>query len=73
LSPQIVRDLTEKHIVDTGVQLIKFWLKVGDEEQQRRFEARIEDPLRQWKLSANAYHLLRGYRTRTVVYRVLRR
>ena len=42
----------EKYIVDTGIQLIKFWLEVGDEEQKRRFEARIEDPLRQWKLSA---------------------
>ena len=31
--------------------LIKFWLEVSDEEQKRRFEARIEDPLRQWKLS----------------------
>jgi polyphosphate kinase len=41
----------EKYIVDTGIQLIKFWLEVGDEEQKRRFEARIEDPLRQWKLS----------------------
>ena len=41
----------EKFIVDAGVQLIKFWLEVGDEEQKRRFEARIDDPLRQWKLS----------------------
>jgi polyphosphate kinase 2 (PPK2 family) len=41
----------EKYIVDSGIQLIKFWLEVGDEEQKRRFEARIEDPLRQWKLS----------------------
>jgi len=31
--------------------LFKFWLKVGSEEQERRFKARIEDPLRQWKLS----------------------
>ena len=31
--------------------LVKFWLEVGDKEQKRRFEARIEDPLRQWKLS----------------------
>ena len=30
---------------------MKFWLEVGQEEQQRRFESRIEDPLRQWKLS----------------------
>ncbi len=41
----------EKHIVDNGITLIKYWLEVSDEEQKRRFEARIEDPLRQWKLS----------------------
>ncbi len=41
----------EKYIVDGGIQLIKFWLEVGDKEQKRRFEARINDPLRQWKLS----------------------
>jgi polyphosphate kinase 2 len=41
----------EKYIVSGGIQLIKFWLEVSDEEQARRFEARIEDPLRQWKLS----------------------
>jgi polyphosphate kinase 2 len=41
----------ESHIVRNGIHLIKFWLEVGQEEQQRRFEARIEDPLRQWKLS----------------------
>jgi polyphosphate kinase 2 (PPK2 family) len=41
----------ERYIVDAGIQLIKFWLEVGNDEQKRRFEARIEDPLRQWKLS----------------------
>ena len=41
----------EHDIVDDGIILIKFWLEVGHEEQERRFEARIEDPLRQWKLS----------------------
>jgi polyphosphate kinase len=41
----------ESYIVDAGIMLIKFWLEVGKEEQQRRFEARISDPLRQWKLS----------------------
>src|SRR6266403_5294408 len=44
--------IVEKFVVDSGIQLIKFWLEVGDEEQKRRFEARLEDPLRQWKLSA---------------------
>ena len=41
----------EKYIVDGGVHLIKFWLEVGKDEQERRFQARISDPLRQWKLS----------------------
>ena len=41
----------EKYIVDAGIILIKYWLEVGKKEQQRRFEARINDPLRQWKLS----------------------
>jgi polyphosphate kinase 2 len=41
----------ERNIVRNGIQLIKIWLESGEEEQKRRFEARIEDPLRQWKLS----------------------
>jgi polyphosphate kinase 2 (PPK2 family) len=41
----------EKIIVDGGIHLIKIWLEVGKDEQERRFLARIEDPLRQWKLS----------------------
>ena len=43
--------LMEKQIVDSGIVLIKLWLEVGMKEQERRFRARIEDPLRQWKLS----------------------
>jgi polyphosphate kinase 2 len=41
----------EGHIVHQGIMLVKFWLEVDKEEQQKRFEARIEDPMRQWKLS----------------------
>ena len=41
----------EKYITDGGVKLVKYWLEVGDKEQKRRFEARISDPVRQWKLS----------------------
>lgn len=41
----------EKYIIDAGIILIKVWLEVSDREQKRRFEARMEDPLRQWKLS----------------------
>ena len=42
----------ERYAVDGGLLLIKYWLEVGNEEQERRFQARIDDPLRQWKLSA---------------------
>ena len=42
---------SEHFIVEAGIVLIKLWLEVSNEEQKRRFEARIEDPLRQWKLS----------------------
>jgi polyphosphate kinase 2 len=41
----------EGHILANGIRLIKVWLEVGNEEQERRFKARIQDPLRQWKLS----------------------
>jgi polyphosphate kinase len=41
----------EKYIVDTGIILIKLWLEVGKDEQEKRFAARIDDPMRQWKLS----------------------
>jgi polyphosphate kinase 2 len=46
LCPQI-----EKFLVEGGIILIKLWLDVSHEEQQQRFEARVDDPLRQWKLS----------------------
>lgn len=46
LSPEI-----ERYIVQGGIILIKLWLEVGQEEQERRFFRRISDPLRQWKLS----------------------
>src|SRR4051812_14005713 len=42
----------EEQITDSGIILIKLWLEVGNKEQERRFRARIDDPLRQWKLSA---------------------
>jgi polyphosphate kinase 2 len=43
--------LIEQYFVDAGIILIKYWLEVGPDEQERRFKARIKDPLRQWKLS----------------------
>jgi polyphosphate kinase 2 len=41
----------ERQIVGSGIHLIKLWLEVGQDEQERRMQARIDDPLRQWKLS----------------------
>ena len=46
LCPQI-----ERFLVEGGITLIKIWLEVSNDEQKRRFEARIDDPVRQWKLS----------------------
>jgi len=43
--------LFERWVVNTGILLIKLWLEVGNEEQERRFRARITDPVRRWKLS----------------------
>jgi polyphosphate kinase len=41
----------ERYIVEGGITLIKYWLEVSNDEQERRFLARINDPVRQWKLS----------------------
>lgn len=41
----------EKMLVSSGIQLIKYWFSISDEEQHLRFLGRINDPLKQWKLS----------------------
>jgi polyphosphate kinase 2 len=41
----------ERILMRSGLILIKYWLSISDEEQERRFKARIEDPSKQWKLS----------------------
>jgi polyphosphate kinase 2 len=41
----------ERMLVRSGIKLIKYWLSVSDEEQEHRFQARIHDPMRRWKLS----------------------
>ena len=38
-------------LVEDGIVLLKYWFSVSDEEQERRFQARIDDPTRRWKLS----------------------
>jgi polyphosphate kinase len=41
----------ERLLAEDGIHLIKYWFSVSDAEQERRFEARIDDPMRRWKLS----------------------
>ena len=41
----------ERMLVRSGVILIKYWFSVSDDEQERRFQARIDDPTKRWKLS----------------------
>lgn len=44
-------DRFEHALVDDGITLLKYWLTVSQNEQERRFQSRIDDPLKQWKLS----------------------
>jgi polyphosphate kinase 2 len=50
---QFFRDVPEfeRMLVRSGIQLIKYWFSISDEEQHLRFLGRIHDPLKQWKLS----------------------
>jgi polyphosphate kinase 2 len=41
----------ERLLVDDGIHLLKYWFSVSDEEQERRFRDRVEDPMKRWKLS----------------------
>jgi polyphosphate kinase 2 len=41
----------ERMLIRSGIQIVKYWFSVSDEEQERRFKRRIDDPLRRWKLS----------------------
>jgi polyphosphate kinase 2 len=41
----------ERMLVRSGIQVVKYWFSVSDEEQERRFQARIDDPTKRWKLS----------------------
>ena len=52
----------EHGLDDDGILLIKYWLSISQEEQERRFRERINDPLRQWKLSStDLYSISRWY------------
>jgi polyphosphate kinase 2 len=46
----------EQMLVRSGIKLVKYWFSVADEEQERRFRKRIDDPTRRWKLSPMDLH-----------------
>jgi polyphosphate kinase 2 len=43
--------LFEEMLIRSGIKLIKYWFSVSDDEQERRFQARLADPAKHWKLS----------------------
>ena len=45
----------ERMLVEDGILLRKYWFSVSDEEQQRRFRGRVDDPMRRWKLSTTDF------------------
>ncbi|MEY9951558.1 polyphosphate kinase 2 [Leifsonia sp. EB34] len=46
----------ERLLVEDGLMLFKYWFSVSDDEQQKRFEKRLKDPIRRWKLSETDLH-----------------
>jgi polyphosphate kinase 2 (PPK2 family) len=51
----------ERMLTEDGIIVIKYWFSVSDREQQRRFQARIDDPTKRWKLSAMDLESRRHY------------
>ncbi len=47
----MARTLFEKLLIEDGILLRKYWFSVSDAEQERRFRDRMNDPMKQWKLS----------------------
>ncbi|RDU98993.1 polyphosphate kinase 2 [Trinickia dinghuensis] len=61
----------EKMLVRSGVQILKYWFSITDEEQEIRFQARIHDPLKQWKLSPMDLESRRRWETYTAAKEVM--
>jgi len=51
----------ERLLVEDGILLRKYWFSVSDEEQQRRFQDRVDDPMRRWKLSTTDFESIRRW------------
>ncbi|MEY8876264.1 MAG: polyphosphate kinase 2 [Leptothrix sp. (in: b-proteobacteria)] len=61
----------EKMLVRSGIQIIKYWFSISDDEQHLRFLSRIHDPLKQWKLSPMDLESRRRWEAYTVVKEVM--
>ncbi|WP_244808152.1 polyphosphate kinase 2 [Caballeronia zhejiangensis] len=61
----------EKMLVRSGIQIVKYWFSITDDEQEVRFQARIEDPLKQWKLSPMALESRRRWEAYTAAKEVM--
>ncbi|TKC78934.1 polyphosphate kinase 2 [Trinickia terrae] len=61
----------EKMLVRSGIQIIKYWFSITDEEQEVRFQSRILDPLKQWKLSPMDLESRRRWEDYTAVKEVM--
>lgn len=53
--------VVEQHLIEDGILLIKYWFSVSDDEQQARFVARREDPMKLWKLSPTDLESIRRW------------
>ena len=51
--------LAEKYLIDAGIRLIKLWVEIGPESQERRLRARLADPMRRWKVEESDLELYR--------------
>ena len=61
----------EKMLIRSGIQLIKYWFSITDEEQEFRFQSRIVDPLKQWKLSPMDLESRRRWEEYTVAKEIM--
>ena len=61
----------EREVVNSGIYLLKYFLDVSQDEQRRRFEARIEDPVRHWKLSPMDVESVRRWWDYTEAYQAM--
>ncbi len=61
----------ERMLTRSGIKIVKYWFSITDEEQEARFRARIEDPLKQWKLSPMDLESRTRWETYTHVKEVL--